>query len=171
MKLREPTRQEKTALNRSFDKWGVYDFFLDKQVMVTEGDTRLVCLVSPMLGQLAQSPSSLQTGLVLGELKKNFSPTMAAASLFASRTTNRQCYVKVNGQAEQLVLYGRDVMGNSVLDSSETLQENELVIIVNSRNDAIGIGRTRYAGNSLRQPDKVTISTVADAGLYLRDEG
>jgi len=50
------------------------------------------------------------------------------------------------------------------------LDENELVIILNSRLEAIGIGRTRFAGKSLLNKGKITITTVSDAGYYLRDE-
>jgi ribosome biogenesis protein Nip4 len=110
-------------------------------------------------------------GLAIGELKKEFVPSMAAADLFARWGKRNRFYVTVNENAEKLVLYGRDVMGDSILDVSDMLDENELVIILNSRLEAIGIGRTRFAGKSLYQKGRITITTVADAGYYLREEG
>lgn len=171
MKLREPSREEETVLNRSFDRWGVYDFFQDKQVLVADGERRTVCLVSPMVKDLALSLDSFQTGLVIGDLKKNLSLTIAGASLFASKTTDMEYYVTVSDTAEQLVLYGRDVMGDSILSVADTLKENELVIILNLRREAIGVGRTRFPGHLMQQNSKITMTTIADAGLYLRDEG
>ena len=69
------------------------------------------------------------------------------------------------------VLYGRDVMGDSISLASDKLDENELVIILNSKQEAIGIGRTRFAGKSIFQKGRITITTLVDAGLYLRNEG
>ena len=83
------------------------------------------------------------------ELKKQFSPSVAGADLFARCVKRNKFYVTVNENAEKLVLYGRDVMGESIADASDTLDENELVIILNSRHEAIGVGRTRFAGKAL----------------------
>jgi 60S ribosome subunit biogenesis protein NIP7 len=77
----------------------------------------------------------------------------------------------VSDSAEQLVLYGRDVMGDSVLEAPAELGENEPVIITNRAGEAIGIGRTRFPGKLLSQKGRVTITTLVDAGSYLRDEG
>jgi ribosome biogenesis protein Nip4 len=68
-------------------------------------------------------------------------------------------------------LYGRDVMGESILEASGILGENELVIILNTRFEAIGVGRTRFAGRSLLQKGRITVTTLMDAGYYLREEG
>ena len=76
----------------------------------------------------------------------------------------------VGDNAEKLVLYGRDVMGDSIIEAAPDLDENELVIMTNLRDEAIGIGRTRFAGKSLLQEGRITITTLADAGRYLRDE-
>jgi predicted RNA-binding protein (TIGR00451 family) len=77
----------------------------------------------------------------------------------------------VNENAEKLVLYGRDIMGDSIVSASEALDENELVIITNEKREAIGVGRTRFAGKSILAKGRITITTLADAGQYLRDEG
>jgi ribosome biogenesis protein Nip4 len=96
---------------------------------------------------------------------------MAGADLFARCGKRNAFYITVNEKAEKLVLYGRDVMGDSILEASDMLDENELVIILNSRLEAIGIGRTRFAGKSLLQKGRATVTTVVDAGYYLREEG
>jgi ribosome biogenesis protein Nip4 len=77
----------------------------------------------------------------------------------------------VTETSAQLVLYGRDVMGESIVAASQELKENDLVILLNTKHEAIGIGRTRFVGQSLLQNGKVAITTLADAGYYLRDEG
>jgi len=110
-------------------------------------------------------------GLAIGQLNKQFVPSMAGADLFARSGKKNQFYITVNEHAEKLVLYGRDIMGESIVDASDTLGENELVIILNCKLEAIGIGRTRFAGRSLLQNRKATVTTVMDAGYYLREEG
>jgi ribosome biogenesis protein Nip4 len=77
----------------------------------------------------------------------------------------------VSEKAENLVLYGRDVMGESIVAASNALDENELVIVLNTGFEAIAVGRTRFEGTLLFQKGRVTVSTIADAGYYLREEG
>jgi 60S ribosome subunit biogenesis protein NIP7 len=96
---------------------------------------------------------------------------MPGADLFARVTNNGRFYITVSENAEKLVLYGRDIMGDSIISASDDLDENELVIVLNGKRDAIGVGRTRFAGKSLFQKERITVTTLLDAGLYLREEG
>jgi 60S ribosome subunit biogenesis protein NIP7 len=77
----------------------------------------------------------------------------------------------VNEKAEKLVLYGRDIMGESMVEAPKVLHQNELVIVLNTRFEAIGIGRTRFDSRLLFRKGKVTVTNIADAGYYLREEG
>jgi ribosome biogenesis protein Nip4 len=110
-------------------------------------------------------------GLAIGELKKQFIPSIAGADLFARYGERNKYYITVGEKAENLVLYGRDIMGGSIEAASDALDENELVIVLNTAFEAIAVGRTRFAGRSLFQKGRVTVSTIADAGYYLREEG
>jgi ribosome biogenesis protein Nip4 len=51
------------------------------------------------------------------------------------------------------------------------IDENEIVIILNPKRETIAIGKTRFADTGLLQDDKVVVTTMIDAGLYLRNEG
>ena len=110
-------------------------------------------------------------GLAIGEMKKEFVPSMAGADLFVRSGKRSRYHITVNENAEKVILYGRDIMGNSIVDASDMLDENQLVIILNEKMETIGIGRTRFAGKSLLQKERITVTTVADAGYYLREEG
>jgi ribosome biogenesis protein Nip4 len=110
-------------------------------------------------------------GLAIGELKKQFIPSIAGADLFARYGERNKYYITVGEKAENLVLYGRDIMGESIVEASDALDENELVIVLNTAFEAIAVGRTRFAGRLLFQKGRVTVSTIADAGYYLREEG
>jgi len=138
--------------------------------MIQENGKKTVCLVPGDLeGLAAMRPFAM--GLAIGELKKEFVPSVAGADLFARSGKRNDHYIVVNENAEKLILYGRDVMGDSIVKAPKMLDENELVIILNERQEAIGVGRTRFAGRSLLQKGKITITTLADAGYYLREEG
>lgn len=170
MTYRQPTKEETTLINRAIGRWGAFEFFKGRSFLIQENGGRQVCLVAGGMEAVVQMQPYL-AGLAIGELKKQFVPSMAGADLFARSGSRNEFYITVNETAEKLVLYGRDVMGESIVDASGTLGENELVIILNGRLEAIGIGRTRFAGGSLLQKGRATVTTVADAGYYLREEG
>ncbi|AFU58326.1 PUA domain-containing protein [Candidatus Nitrososphaera gargensis Ga9.2] len=171
---RRPSREERTRINRALDRWGTFEFFKDKSLMIQENDdggSKAVCFVPGELEPFMRMQPPYLAGLVIGELKKQFVPSMAGADLFARSGKRNEFYIVVNENAEKLVLYGRDIMGESIVEASDMLDENELVIVLNRRLEAIGIGRTRFAGRSLLQKGRITVTTVADAGYYLREEG
>jgi 60S ribosome subunit biogenesis protein NIP7 len=175
LKFRNPDKNERTRINRALDRWGAFEFFKDKSLLVTQKDDTkkvLVWLVSNTIEKLMiPMTHSYSLGLAIGELRKEFVPTIAGADLFARYGKRNKFYVVLNEKAEELVLYGRDIMGESVVEASTALAENELVILLNSSFDALGIGRTRFSGNSLLEKGRVTFTTITDAGYYLREEG
>lgn len=171
MTYRMPSREERTLINRALGRWGAFDALKDGPFLIQEvGRSRKACLVSQELEDIVLRLQPSAAGLEVGVLAKQFTPTIAGAGLFARVSGGGRFYVRVAENAENLVLYGRDVMGGSILDAAADLGENELVIITNRRGEAVGVGRTRFAGRSLLQ-EKITITTLADAGSYLRDEG
>jgi 60S ribosome subunit biogenesis protein NIP7 len=172
---RLPTKEERTQINRALDRWGAFEFFKHKSLIIQEVGTKknkVVCLVTDGLEKVVQAINPYSAGLAIGELKKQFLPSIAGADLFARNCERKnKYYIKVGDQAEKLVLYGRDIMGESIVEASDALDENELVIVLNTAYEAIAVGRTRFAGRSLLQKGRVTVSTIADAGYYLREEG
>jgi 60S ribosome subunit biogenesis protein NIP7 len=172
--MREPSRRERTEINRALDRWGAFGFFKDKSLLIQVVDNKkIVCLVTDELENtvLRMMIDPYSAGLAIGELKKQFMPSIAGADLFARYGNRNKFYVVINDKAEQLVLYGRDIMGESIIEASEVLPENELVVLLNTRFDTISIGRTRFPGKLLFQKGRVTITNIADAGYYLREEG
>jgi 60S ribosome subunit biogenesis protein NIP7 len=170
----KPDRDQRTRINRALDRWGAFEFFKDKVLILQKDDTKkvMVCLVNSKIEQLmADMVDPYSLGLVIGEMRKQFIPSMAGADLFARYSKRNKLYIVVNENAEKLVLYGRDIMGESIVEASSILPENELVILLNTSFEAIAIGRTRFSGSLLWQKGRVTVTTLADAGYYLRDEG
>jgi ribosome biogenesis protein Nip4 len=170
-----PDRNERTKINRALDRWGAFEFFKDKVLLLQKNDTKtvMVCLVNNTIEELmmADKVDPYSLGLVIGELRKQFIPSMAGADLFARYGKRNKFYIVVNEKAEKLALYGRDIMGESIVEASDTLAENDLVILLNTSLEAVAIGRTRFCGSSLFQKGRATVTTIADAGYYLREEG
>jgi ribosome biogenesis protein Nip4 len=169
---REPSKDERTQINRALDRWGAFEFFKGKTLVIQKvGKKKVVCLVTDGLEKAVQMMDPFIAGLAIGELKKQFMPSIAGADLFARYGKRNKFYIVVNEKAEKLVLYGRDILGESMVEASEVLHQNELVIVLNTRFEAIGIGRTRFAGRMLFDKGRVTVTNIADAGYYLREEG
>lgn len=169
----KPDRTERTKINRALDRWGAFEFFKDKVLILQKDDSKkvMVCLVSDKIEELMPSMiHAYSLGLAIGELRKQFIPSIAGADLFARFGKRNKFYIVVSEKAEKLVLYGRDIMGESIENASHTLGENDLVILLNTSHEAIAIGRTRFSGGSLLQKGRVTVTTLADAGFYLREE-
>jgi 60S ribosome subunit biogenesis protein NIP7 len=172
---RKPARAERTQINRALDRWGAFEFFKDKAFLIEKDGNKkvVVCLVTDRLEEvmMIHTTNLYRSGLAIGELKKQFIPSIAGADLFARYGERNKFYIAVSEKAENLLLYGRDIMGESIIEASDALHENELVIVLNKWFEAIAVGRTRFAGRSLFQKGRVTVTNISDAGYYLREEG
>ena len=165
-------------LRRSFDHWGIFDYVLDKAILVSEkklndSKTKEVCLTTKDNFNLISSNVSLShTGMLIGHLKRrSFVPSMAGADLIARVGANFP-FVTVNQAAEALVLYGRDIMYGSIVNYGNLSRNNTILIILDENRVAIGLGvNTVPIGKNIQILDKrIVIKTIVDAGHYLRDE-
>ena len=102
---------------------------------------------------------------------KKFLPNLNFAELIVNYNSKLNYpYIILENKGENLALYGRDIMGNSIMDFHE-IKENQILIILNQKKEVIGIGRSRFNNNLITQNDKITIDNVQDIGThYLKDE-
>ena len=173
--FRAPTREELTQLRRSFDRWGIFAFMevqiliLNHNRLVNKKEVHLTTKTSQAILHL-KTLQSYQVGLAIGELRnKKFIPLLPGAEIIARYSVNFP-YVVVNEIAEGLVLYGRDILGESVVEVSNRLNQNKTVIILNKNRESLGVGRTRFSGEALFQKGEATVYTLFDAGMYLRNQ-
>ncbi len=165
---RNTSLQERTVLRRAFSKWDVFEYFKDKLLYVrTNNDGRKQIFVLPS-EIIVTDKQPLYAGLLIGELGKQFLPSIQMSQIIAKEGKNFPS-IKVNSKGETMVAYGRDVFGDSIIEQN-THRENELVIILNQRDEAIGIGRTRNKSKYITDKGKVAVTTIADIGQYLREE-
>jgi 60S ribosome subunit biogenesis protein NIP7 len=161
---------EITAMRRTLDNWGAFDLSKEFEFIIRQGDKNDLFAVTPEVKYyvLGRDPEPVMAGLFMGTLgKKALVLSMEGAYLIATVSDKKK--VKVTGQAESLVVYGRDVFGSSITWADEGIKQNDRVIIANKYGEAIGIGRARFDHSGLFQ-DKVTVNTEADMGLYIRGQ-
>lgn len=107
-------------------------------------------------------------GLLIGYIHRNFFPTIAFLEIVVTNSKSFS-YIIVKEHTANLVLYGRDVFGDSILSSSK-FEENTLVVILDSDRKPLGLGKTRYSSSQIFKMGKIAVSTISDLGQYLRDE-
>ncbi len=161
-------KQELTIMRRSLDYWGAFELSRELEFIVRQGERNELFAVAPEVKHyvIGREPEPVMAGLHIGTLgKKSLAITIEGAFLVARISDRKK--VKVTGQAESLVVYGRDVFGSSITWADGSIRQNDQVIIANRYGEAIGIGRARFDYPGLLQ-DRVTVSTEADIGLYIR---
>jgi 60S ribosome subunit biogenesis protein NIP7 len=161
---------ELTILRRSLDYWGAFELSKDNEFLVRQGEKNDVFLVTPEIKYFltGKEPEPSLAGLHIGVAgKKQFIISLEGAFLISRISDKKK--IKVTGQAESLVLYGRDVFGTSISWADESIRQNDRVIIANKYNEAIGIGRARFDYPGLFS-DRVTVNTEIDAGFYIRGQ-
>lgn len=163
-------KSELTLVRRGFDYWGAFELSKKLDMVVKQAEPPEVYAATPGVRYyvIGRDPAPDMAGLHIGDIgKKQFSLTLEGAFLVARASDRKK--VKVTGQAESLVLYGRDVFGTSITWADESIAQNERVIIANRFGEAIGLGRARYSYEGLFA-DRVTVTTEADVGLYIRGQ-
>lgn len=107
-------------------------------------------------------------GLKIGTIKnKRFSPGLNFAEFVVKHNKNMDYpHVIINTKAESLIVFGRDIMGSSILSYFKDIKENQQVIILNHNKEVIGLGKSRYSGSLIIQPNVITIDTTQDIGTY-----
>ncbi len=145
------------------------ELFDEQDVWIVDDEDQLTVTVATM--DLAGLPpevieSSNHIGLRIGTLEgQDFHIDLQGATLLAS--VSRSISVRVNEQAARMFLYGKDVLGNSVLFWPPGVKRGDACIVVNARWEAIGIGEAigRTKG------ERPAVLPIHDLGTYLRDQG
>ena len=170
--FRVSTREENTIIRKEFNRWGIFNYIKDKIFVIKESQNndKELFVIPLNLKNFIYSSYSCYAGLPIGILKKKkFLPSISFFDIVA-RYGNSFLYVIVDINAEKLILYGRDIFGDSIIYASSDIQENSVILILNKSKEFLGIGRSRFAATRIKEKGKVTINTLFDLGIYLRCE-
>ena len=176
----EASPEELTLIARAYlEKFGIdlKDVFRANKVIVSKNDRMEAFLVSKDVFKayevVKRTREPYFLGLYLGYFKgSSFMPSAEGITCFSDRLPSRKRVV-VSEKAEQLFLYGRDVLKGSIVYIERNLRRGEYVAIVNERNEVLGIGKLAVDAELIDRLDaqEVVIENVFDKGWYLRRGG
>lgn len=170
--FREPTREENTIIRREFNRWGIFNYIKDKIFVIkdSQNNNKELFVIPLNLKNFIYCPYSCYGGLPIGILqKKKFLPSITFFGIVA-KYGKSFLYVIVDCNAEKLILYGKDIFGDSIIFASPDIQENSLILILNKSKEFLGIGRSRFEATRIKENGRVTVNTIIDLGIYLRCE-
>jgi 60S ribosome subunit biogenesis protein NIP7 len=161
-----------TLLKRSYSKLGCFDYFeqRSKCILIKDGSNtkiREVYLISEGASELAISVRPVHAGILIGRLGNRLVLSLEGAGI-AYRAGCKIPFVTVNENGEKLILYGRDVFGQSIIDASIDIRANQNLVILNNKLEVVAIGRARYPNPLLFKKDSITVMNLLDVGYYLR---
>ena len=124
------------------------------------------CLVTPEVLSLPEEllGDAHTAGLVIGTLEDGFHLDLQGAVL-SSRHSKSQT-VRLTEHAARLFLYGRNVLGDSIVWADRSLAKGDACIVCNARGEAMGLG---LVVGTLKGP-REAIKPIHDLGTYLRDQ-
>ena len=161
MKISRAGKGEERLIRRGVERYGasLEEVLRYRELLVARNGRQVVSIaprrVLETLRRMKREPYS--AGLEIGEIKRGeFKLGLEGAYLISGRAEK---YVKVNEKGEQLVLYGRDVFIESVVEQGK-IDKGDPCIILNLRGEALAIGRVAM--------HKVFVENLRDRGMYLR---
>ncbi|NPE08522.1 MAG: hypothetical protein GNW80_09610 [Asgard group archaeon] len=176
IEFREPTQAEAEIIRDSLLYWVDNDNFLliDEKYhfVIGDGNWKEVFITNKttstfVTGKKRISPYSI--GLGIGEIKKNNLLLTLSGGYFISPYTDKRAII--NPDAEQLFLYKRDIHCKSIISIKKGLSSEDKVLITNTSNDYLGLGKILLPISDINDPkkeDEVAIKNLIDLGWYLR---
>ncbi|HEX5904619.1 MAG TPA: PUA domain-containing protein [Candidatus Nitrosocosmicus sp.] len=168
------TIQNRFSLSHTMD---VSNNYVGSKANVTESTIRKVFLWSKPLecSDLLLQLGPVSMGIQIGTIKKKkFLPGLNFAELVLNHHRNNSLefpHIIVNEKAANLVCYGRDIMGGSIISCYNKIKDNQVLIILNEKKEVLGLGRSRFSSLLLTSPNVITVDTVEDIGtFYLQTE-
>jgi len=170
--LREPKKKESKVIRQALRAYNSLDFLEDHDMLIKEGDKKEVYALSKDLTDFIDKFKNLNivcAGIKVGEVGKRFRFSLEGTFYLAKKKRKR---VYVNSRGEMLFLYGRDIFAGSVVKVTEDVEENDIVMICNTKGDILGIGKSRFDADRMRsvEKDRVVVENLVDRGEYLRKE-
>lgn len=169
MEVRELRKKELKILKNALKFFRSEHYMKTHVFFIVERDRRELFLCTKEAWELRNLANLNGLGVKVGEIgSRRVRLTLEGASVLAG---NRK-RVFVNEKGEMLFLYGRDVFASSVLDVDGDVRENDVVFVVDTYGDVLGLGKARFDGIRMLEEDdeKVVVENLVDRGEYLRKE-
>ena len=169
MALRTPREKELKRIKNALRFFNSLSFLDEFEILIREGERKEVIALTKELWEfINQNKLECIVGIKIGEVGKRLRLTIEGA-YWIVKTDRRKVWV--NERGEMLFLYGRDIFASSVI-KAEGFRENEIVFVCNSDGDVIGIGKSRFDCERIKdvESDRVVVENLVDRGEYIRKE-
>ncbi|MHA1860517.1 MAG: hypothetical protein ACTSVF_05430 [Candidatus Asgardarchaeia archaeon] len=175
---RKLTEKRKTIMKEFLKKLNVDIGILEKRYELILLKRRNVHLVNkemmeflPKIFQKDPSYASMKiysVGIFFGRFQGDiFRITIEGARLISHYMKK----VRVNEKGEQLFLYGRDILGESLTYVDPTVSNEDIVSVNNRMDEFLGIGEWVVESRDLdRLRKKVVVRNKADLSMYLKED-
>ena len=77
--------------------------------------------------------------------------TIAGAKRLVREVNPLRCWVKIHDNAEPFVSKGRSAFAKHVVDADEEIRPNEEVIVINTKNEVLAVGRALLSGKEMKE--------------------
>ncbi len=170
MSFRKPKQKELKRILSALRYFDSLSFLRDHDLFIKESGRREVWALSKDLSDFLVRNGLLNVvasaGIKVGEVGRRFRFSLEGTFWLVK---NNRKKIWVNDKGEMLFLYGRDIFASSVI-RAESFGENDIVFVCNRRDDVIGIGKSRFPADKIREVsgDRVVVENLVDRGEYLR---
>ena len=168
--LRRPKKKELKVICSALRAFGSLEFLKNNELLVNE-DREVYALSKDLVKFLElHKINHVVAGIKVGEVGGRRFRFSLEGTFYLVRKNKKKVFV--NERGEMLFLYGRDIFAESVVDITEDVKENDIVFVCNKRGDILGIGRTRFDAERIKDvaKDRVVVENLVDRGEYLRKE-
>jgi ribosome biogenesis protein Nip4 len=176
IEYREPTKTEIEIIRNSLlywvDKEKLAQINETHHFIIGEGNWKEVFITNSATMAIVMNRKNItpySTGLGIGEIKKNDLLLSLSGGYFISEYSNKKAII--SPESEQLFLYMRDIHCKSIISINEELSIEDKVLIANSYNDYLGLGKIVIPISDFKKTDnedEIAIKNIIDLGWYLR---
>lgn len=129
--------------------------------------------VASSLERLLKTRMPYSIGLFAGAVENGELQVSLELASSLTRLLPKRKIVLLRDEAEQPVLYGRDVLAGSIQYIERTVNKRELIILENTAGEILALGQLLLATEELERaaPKQRVIRNLIDKGWYLRKGG
>lgn len=177
--FREASEEEKENLKKWIDNSfgiGIFSRILESDILIVgEGDWKEYFKVSENMYRIFKKISKHRMPYCLGiyiarYFRNHYELSLESLKLVAPYTDKK---IWINENGEKFFIYGRDIFKNSIAKISPNVKTNEKIIVLNLKNEPLGIGILKIPPKNFEKisDKKVVLENVADVGWYIRKAG
>jgi len=174
IKFREATKKELSRIRKALNDWtgkDIYEEIISERVIVVgEGKIKEVFLVPKEVYNILDRTREIRMpyylGLFFGEINGDFKISLEGLWLISKY--GREKGVVVSEKGEQLFLYGRDILEESIIKVGSLVRPGKKVIVLNKFYEPLGLGIIAKLFDKPTGKPKTIVKNILDRGWYLR---